>query len=245
MQALVRPITPSSLAPADLVAVTVTVVAVTASLPLQRTFDRFPYLPLLVAAVIISAWIGGLGPVLLAAGGGAVVAEYLVMGGLHAVDAYPELLAQLTLFVAVAAIATSIRGSRTRVAAIRRNRLLWELQERVKELTLLRRATSLLQEDKNLEAALRQLIGLLPAAWQFPELLEARITVANLAVATPGFRITPGFSVRNSRCRARRRVSWKLSIARRFRSTLVDRSFPRNEALWILLRASISSGCIE
>jgi len=191
MQALVRPITPSSLAPADLVAVTVTVVAVTASLPLQRTFDRFPYLPLLVAAVIISAWIGGLGPVLLAAGGGAVVAEYLVMGGLHAVDAYPELLAQLTLFVAVAAIATSIRGSRTRVAAIRRNRLLWELQERVKELTLLRRATSLLQEDKNLEAALRQLIGLLPAAWQFPELLEARITVANLAVATPGFRITP------------------------------------------------------
>ena len=240
MQALVRPITPSSLAPADLVAVTVTVVAVTASLPLQRTFDRFPYLPLLVAAVIISAWIGGL-----AAGGGAVVAEYLVMGGLHAVDAYPELLAQLTLFVAVAAIATSIRGSRTRVAAIRRNRLLWELQERVKELTLLRRATSLLQEDKNLEAALRQLIGLLPAAWQFPELLEARITVANLAVATPGFRITPGFSVRNSRCRARRRVSWKLSIARRFRSTLVDRSFPRNEALWILLRASISSGCIE
>jgi hypothetical protein len=76
MQALVRPITPSSLAPADLVAVTVTVVAVTASLPLQRTFDRFPYLPLLVAAVIISAWIGGL-----AAGGGAVVAEYLVMGG--------------------------------------------------------------------------------------------------------------------------------------------------------------------
>ena len=81
MQALVRPITPSSLAPADLVAVTVTVVAVTASLPLQRTFDRFPYLPLLVAAVIISAWIGGLGPVLLAAGGGAVVAEYLVMGG--------------------------------------------------------------------------------------------------------------------------------------------------------------------
>lgn len=63
-----------------LIAAAVTVGAVTASLPLQRTFDRFPYLPLLVAAVIVGAWTGGLGPGLLAAGGGAVAAEYLVMG---------------------------------------------------------------------------------------------------------------------------------------------------------------------
>ena len=74
-----------------LVALTVTVVAVTASLPLQRTFDRFPYLPLLVAAAIVSSWIGGLGPGLLAAAGGPVAGEYLVMGGLHAVGTYPEL----------------------------------------------------------------------------------------------------------------------------------------------------------
>jgi signal transduction histidine kinase len=173
------------------VAAAVTVVAVTASLPLQRTVDRFPYLPLLVAAVIINTWIGGLGPGLLAAGGGAVAAEYLAMGGLHAVGTYPELLAQLTLFVAVAAIATSLRGSRTQASAIRRNRLVWELEERVKELTLLHRATSLLQEAKSLETLLCELVGLLPAAWQFPEMLEARITVANLVVATPGFRITP------------------------------------------------------
>jgi hypothetical protein len=133
------------------VAAAVTVVAVTASLPLQRTVDRFPYLPLLVAAVIINTWIGGLGPGLLAAGEGAVAAEYLAMGGLHAVGTYPELLAQLTLFVAVAAIATSLRGSRTQASAIRRNRLVWELEERVKELTLLHRATSLLREDKSLE----------------------------------------------------------------------------------------------
>ena len=104
---------------AYLVALTVTVVAVTATLPLQRTFDRFPYLPLLLAAVIISAWIGGLGPGLLAAGGGALAAEYLVTGGLHALGTYPELLAQLTMFVAAAAIVTSIRGSSTRTAAIR------------------------------------------------------------------------------------------------------------------------------
>jgi signal transduction histidine kinase len=146
---------------------------------------------LLVAAVIVSAWTGGLGPGLIAAGGGAIASEYLVMGGLQAIATYPELLAQLTLFVAVAAIATSIRASRTRAAAHRRNRLLWELEERVKELTLLHRVTSLLQEDKDLEPLLRQLVGLLPAAWQFPGMLEARITVANLVVATSGFRITP------------------------------------------------------
>lgn len=176
---------------AYLLAVIVTVVAVTATLPLQRTFDRFPYLPLLVAAVIISAWIGGLGPGLVAAAGGAIAAEYLVMGGLHAVGAYPDLLAQLAIVVAVAAIVTSIRGSRARASAMRRNRLLWELEERVKELTLLHHATSLLQEDKDVETLLRQFVELLPAGWQFPEMLEARITVANLVVSTPRFRVTP------------------------------------------------------
>jgi signal transduction histidine kinase len=176
---------------AYLLALIVTVVAVTATLPLQRTFDRFPYLPLLVAAVIISAWIGGLGPGLVAAAGGAVAAEYLVMGGLHAVGAYPDLLAQLAIFVAVAAIVTSIRRARTRASAMRRDRLLWELEERVKELTLLHHATSLFQDDKDLETLLRQLVELLPAGWQFPEMLEARITVANLVVSTPGFRVTP------------------------------------------------------
>jgi hypothetical protein len=62
-----------------------------------------------------------------------------------------ELLVQLTLFVVVAAVAASIRGTRTRAAAIRRDRLVWELEERVKELTVLHRATSLLQEDRTLE----------------------------------------------------------------------------------------------
>ena len=176
-----------------LIAAAVTVAAVIASLPLERTLDRFPYLPLLVAAVIVSAWTGGLGPGLLAAGAGAVAAEYLVMGGLHAVGTYPELLAQLTLFVAVAAIATSFRASRTMAAESRRNRLFWELEERVKELSLLHRVTSLLQEDKDLETLLRQLVGLLPAGWQFPEMLEARITVPHLVVSTRQFEVTPWF----------------------------------------------------
>lgn len=176
---------------AYLVASIVTALAVAASVPLQRTFDRFPYLPLLVAAVIISTWIGGLGPGLVTAVGGAVAAEYLVMGGLHTVGAYPELFAQLTVFVAVAAVVTSIRASRTRASATRRNQLLWELHERVKELTLLHRATSLLQEEKDLETLLRELLALLPAAWQYPELVEARITVAELVLVTPRFQVTP------------------------------------------------------
>ena len=88
-----------------LIAAAVTVVAVAASLPLQRTFDRFPYLPLLVAAVIVSAWTGGLGPGLLAAGGGAVAAELPGHGWSACGGHNLQLLAQLTLFVAVAAIA--------------------------------------------------------------------------------------------------------------------------------------------
>jgi signal transduction histidine kinase len=107
------------------------------------------------------------------------------------VDTFPRRLAQLTLFAAIAAIGISICGSRRRASAIRRNRLRRELEARVKELTLLHRATSLLQEDENLETLLLQLVGLMPPAWQFPDLLEARITVDNLVVATPGFRITP------------------------------------------------------
>jgi signal transduction histidine kinase len=86
---------------------------------------------------------------------------------------------------------TSIRGARTRASSAQRNRLLWELQERVKELTLLHRATSLLQEEKDLEVLLRELVGLLPAGWQFPELSEARITVGDLVVSTERFQVTP------------------------------------------------------
>lgn len=179
-----------SRARAYVIALVVTAVAVTAAVPLQRTFGRFPYLPLLVAAVIISAWIGGLGPGLLTAGTGAVAAEYVVMGGLHAVGTYPELLVQMAIFVALAAVVTSIHRSSIRASAANRNRLVWELQERVKELTLLHRATSLFQEERDRETFLRELVGLLPAAWQFPEMLEARITVSNLVVSTPRFRLT-------------------------------------------------------
>src|SRR4051794_11222610 len=124
---------PITRARAYVLAAIMTVVAVTATMPAQRAFDRAPYLPLLVVAVAISACTGGLGPALFAAGG-AITAEYLVMGGQHAVSMHPELLAQFAIFIAVAAIASSMRGSYGRVSAVRRHGVLWELQERVKEL---------------------------------------------------------------------------------------------------------------
>jgi signal transduction histidine kinase len=83
------------------------------------------------------------------------------------------------------------RTTRARASAGQRNRLLWELEERVKELTLLHHATSLLQGDSDPETLLHQLVALLPAGWQLPEMLEARITVGSLVVSTPRFRDTP------------------------------------------------------
>ncbi len=73
-----------------------------------------------------------------------------------------------------------------------RDRLVWALGERVKELTLLHRASRLLGEacSPN-EELLTALSVLIPPAWQFPELCEARIRWEELAVQTPGFRETP------------------------------------------------------
>jgi signal transduction histidine kinase len=122
---------------------------------------------------------------------GSVAADYLWVGDLHSVTRVPGLFAQLGVFVGVPALLTMIRGRRRVAAASRRSRLLWELEERVKELTLLHRATSLLQEEQDLEPRLRELVRLIPAAWQFPDILEARITIGDLVVTTPRFRVTP------------------------------------------------------
>jgi signal transduction histidine kinase len=173
------------------VALVATAVALAATVPLQPIFRRFPYLPLLLGAVIVSASTGGLGPGMAAAVGGAVVAEFLGTRGLSSLIRNPGLLGEFGICVVVAAVVASIRRQRIRVTTVRRNRLLWELGERVKELTLLHRATQLLQEEKDCETLLREFVALLPAGWQFPEITEARIVVGDLIVTTPGFRVTP------------------------------------------------------
>ncbi len=73
-----------------------------------------------------------------------------------------------------------------------RRRLVGELAERVKELTLLHQAARLLQSERPFdEALLSELVLLLPCAWRYPELCEARIVWRGVDVCTPGFRDTP------------------------------------------------------
>jgi PAS domain S-box-containing protein len=73
-----------------------------------------------------------------------------------------------------------------------RLRLTHDLGERVKELTALHRTAELLQADRPFDAALlADLAMLLPAAFQYPEVTEARVSYAGLEARTPGWRESP------------------------------------------------------
>jgi signal transduction histidine kinase len=63
------------------------------------------------------------------------------------------------------------------------------LVERVKELTCLHGiARAAGQHDVALPAILQEVVGLLPPAWQYPEVAQARIVLDGRTYATPGFR---------------------------------------------------------
>lgn len=69
-----------------------------------------------------------------------------------------------------------------------RSRLLFDLGERVKELKLLHQAAHLLRRDRPAnEALFQELVGLMPAALQFPDDCAARISYRNIRVASPGW----------------------------------------------------------
>jgi PAS domain S-box-containing protein len=69
-----------------------------------------------------------------------------------------------------------------------RTRLLFDLGERVKELNLLHQATRLLRRERPAnEALFQELVGLMPAAWQFPDDCSARISYGDIQVMTPGW----------------------------------------------------------
>jgi signal transduction histidine kinase len=75
--------------------------------------------------------------------------------------------------------------------AAERARLVQTLGERVKELTLLHRAARLILSDGPLdEPRLRELVELVPAAWQHPDRCRARIRSGSVVAETPGFRAT-------------------------------------------------------
>lgn len=85
---------------------------------------------------------------------------------------------------------TEVITERKRAEA-ERTRLTHELRERVKELTLVHQTARLLQSDRLLgKELLSELVVLMPRAWQYPEICEARIRYAGVSVQTPGFRET-------------------------------------------------------
>jgi signal transduction histidine kinase len=77
-------------------------------------------------------------------------------------------------------------------AAENSNELLHHLGERLKELTALHRAARILQNEKLATAEwLQQFVGVLPPAWQYPEITAARIQLGELELTTANFEPTP------------------------------------------------------
>jgi hypothetical protein len=68
----------------------------------------------------------------------------------------------------------------------------WALRERVKELTCLYGIAKIAhQPDLGIEDRLREIAGLLPPGWQYPEITSACISIDGNAYGTPDFEPTP------------------------------------------------------
>jgi signal transduction histidine kinase len=73
-----------------------------------------------------------------------------------------------------------------------RDEILHKLGERVKELTALHRTARLLQDSQRPAAdVIRDVVGLLPDAWQYPEITAARIQFGPYNIATSNYVETP------------------------------------------------------
>ncbi|GMV06276.1 MAG: hypothetical protein AMXMBFR53_25520 [Gemmatimonadota bacterium] len=78
------------------------------------------------------------------------------------------------------------------IAEEEREVTLHALGERVKELGLLHQTARVLQRQSgDLRPLLADWITLIPPAWQFPECCEARLSLGDVIVATPGWRPSP------------------------------------------------------
>ncbi len=67
-------------------------------------------------------------------------------------------------------------------------RLIAERKERLKELTCINQTTQIIKEKRPLEQTLNQIVRILPAAWQHPEMTVARIRMEDKFFSSPGFR---------------------------------------------------------
>ncbi len=68
---------------------------------------------------------------------------------------------------------------------------LHELGERVKELRLLHSVSQLLRDAPVNVETLQRMVNMMPRAWQYPEVCEARIAFDSIDVRTPGWRDAP------------------------------------------------------
>jgi signal transduction histidine kinase len=72
------------------------------------------------------------------------------------------------------------------------DKVVWALKERVKELTALHGAARVLEHAGRTQAIiLREIVALLPPAWQYPEIAAAKISLGAVETATPNFARTP------------------------------------------------------
>jgi signal transduction histidine kinase len=168
------------------IAVAVTTAALLTRFVLPPIFDPSPYL-LLLGAVMISSWVGGPGPGLLAVVIGTSGATYLIMRPGYSSAPQWSLVVQLGVFALVAILISW----RAHAWETQRDQLLRQLRERVKELTVLHRATRVLQEQGDTNTLLQEFVRLLPEGWQYPEIATARVSFRDIEVVTPNFRSTP------------------------------------------------------
>lgn len=73
-----------------------------------------------------------------------------------------------------------------------RGEIAHRLVERVKELSALHRAVRVMQDNiKPVSKVLREIVSLIPPAWQYPEVTEACLTFDGIRFPTAGFKKTP------------------------------------------------------
>jgi len=70
------------------------------------------------------------------------------------------------------------------------NRLLFERQERLKELATINQTSSILKEGKSIKETFSRLANLFPSGWQYPMDTVARITYDDLEYTSPDFKPT-------------------------------------------------------
>jgi signal transduction histidine kinase len=77
-------------------------------------------------------------------------------------------------------------------AAAEKGQTVWALKERVKELTALHGAARILEHAGRPPAMiLKEIVTLLPRAWQYPDITAAKLSLGAIETATPNFRRTP------------------------------------------------------